>query len=144
LIFFQVHGVPDAFRGRHALCDWLAGVARAEGRTVGDITFVLMSDRALLDYNRKYLGHDLFTDVITFPDGAGSELAGDILISYDRIKANAKLYGVGAQQELHRVMVHGLLHLCGHKDKTLTQRTSMSRLEDHYLGWRRRSGMRVK
>lgn len=92
-----------------------------------------MSDRALLAYNRKYLSHDYFTDVITFDDRNGGEINGDILLSYDRIKDNARAEGVSLQDELHRVMLHGLLHLLGHRDKTKDERRTMRRAEDRFL-----------
>lgn len=92
-----------------------------------------MTDKALLHYNRTFLQHDEFTDVITFPVESNNGVAGDILISYDRIRENAATFGVSAQQELRRVMVHGLLHLLGHKDKTKAQRAAMRELEDRCL-----------
>ena len=140
-ISFEHQGVPDAFRRRTALRHWLTGVAKREGRTIAQLTYVLLTDKALLAYNRQYLQHDEYTDIITFdtrPEPLSSraqsrEVHGDILISYDRVKENAATYGVSAQQELHRVMVHGLLHLCGHGDKTEKQRAAMRGLEDKYL-----------
>ena len=92
-----------------------------------------MSDKGLLPYNKRYLGHDEYTDVITFDLQTGTGISGDILISYDRVRDNAKTYGVSAQQELHRVMVHGLLHLMGHSDKSAAKRKAMRQEEDKYL-----------
>ncbi|MCB9168779.1 MAG: rRNA maturation RNase YbeY [Flavobacteriales bacterium] len=129
-------GTTNAFRDRTALRQWLLRVAEAEGRRVGSITYVLMSDNELLAYNRQYLAHDDLTDVITFHEGQDEDLEGDILISYERVKENAREYHVHHTAELHRVMVHGLLHLCGHQDKTAPQRTAMRQLEDRYLSWR--------
>jgi len=109
-------------------------VARDHGTRIEALTFVLMSDEDLLGYNRDYLGHDEYTDVITFDGQAGAGVSGDVLMSHDRIRENAATYGVSAQNELHRVMVHGLLHLLGHGDKTKAQREAMRALEDKYLG----------
>lgn len=132
-IGFVVDGVTDAFRDRAALRTWLNGVARDHGTRIDQLTYVLMSDRALLQFNRRYLAHDELTDVITFPVESNNGVAGDVLISYDRVRDNASAFGVGAHHELRRVMVHGLLHLLGHGDKTKAQEQAMRRTEDRYL-----------
>lgn len=132
-IAFKVIDVPDAFRERERLRKWLCAVAREHGARIHELTYVLMGDEALLDYNKQYLGHDEYTDVITFDGQAGSGIAGDVLMSYDRIRENAAAYGVSTRHELHRVMVHGLLHLLGHGDKTKAQKEAMRALEDKYL-----------
>ena len=108
-------------------------MAREHGTRIDRVCFVLMSDRDLLRYNRTFLGHNDLTDVITFPVESNNGLAGDILISSDRVKENATTYGVSRQQELRRVMVHGVLHLCGHRDGTTSQRKAMRVLEDRHL-----------
>jgi len=138
MISFLSTGVPSAFRDRDRLRKWLNAVAKDHGHSIGELNYVLMGDRALLKYNRDFLGHDEYTDVITFdghsgssPEGAG--ISGDVLMSLDRIKENAKTFGVSGQHELRRVMVHGLLHLLGHKDKSAKDRASMRAMEDHWL-----------
>jgi probable rRNA maturation factor len=133
VITFRALGVPNAFRERGVLRKWLQAVARDHGQRIGELNFVLMDDKALLTYNRQYLGHDEFTDVITFDGQTGNGVSGDVLMSHDRIRENAQAFGVSARSELHRVMVHGLLHLLGHSDKTRAQRTGMRELEDMYL-----------
>ncbi|MEO8733188.1 MAG: rRNA maturation RNase YbeY [Flavobacteriales bacterium] len=132
-IAFKAVDIPDAFRQRERLRKWLHGVAQDHGHSIGEVTFVLMDDKALLDYNKRYLQHDEFTDVITFDLQTGTGVSGDILISYERVKENAKTFAVSAQSELHRVMVHGLLHLLGHTDKTKAQREAMRAEENKYL-----------
>jgi rRNA maturation RNase YbeY len=132
-VAFKVIDVPDAFRQRRMLAEWLEAVARDHGLDIHELNFVLMTDDALLDYNKRYLDHDEYTDVITFDGQTGTGVSGDVLISYDRIKENAHTFGVAARTELHRVMVHGLLHLLGHRDKTKGQREAMRALEDKYL-----------
>jgi rRNA maturation RNase YbeY len=132
-IGFILQEVPDAFRKRTALRRWLLRVAQDHGTRVDRINFVLMTDRALLHYNSTFLLHDDLTDVITFPVESNNGVAGDVLMSYERIKENARTYGVPAQNELHRVMVHGLLHLLGHGDKTAAAKARMRGLEDKYL-----------
>ncbi|MBX2981032.1 MAG: rRNA maturation RNase YbeY [Flavobacteriales bacterium] len=133
IIAFKAIGVPNAFREREKLRKWIRAVASDHGHSIGEVTFVLLSDKGLLPYNKRYLGHDEYTDVITFDLQTGTGISGDILISYDRVRENAKTYGVTAQQELHRVMVHGLLHLMGHSDKNAAKRKAMRDEEDKYL-----------
>jgi rRNA maturation RNase YbeY len=116
------------------LADWLNSVAQKENQDIVELNFVLMSDEKLLTYNKRYLNHDTYTDVITFDNsGSNNALCGDILMSYDRIRENAKQLGHTVSEELHRVMVHGLLHLCGHTDKTTANKTAMRQLESLYL-----------
>ncbi|MBL7951358.1 MAG: rRNA maturation RNase YbeY [Flavobacteriales bacterium] len=133
-IGFVLQEVPDAFRDRERLRRWLHGVAQDHGTRIDAVNFVLMNDAALLNYNRTFLQHDDYTDVITFPVESNNGVAGDVLMSYDRIKENAAEFGVSGQHELHRVMVHGLLHLLGHSDKSKAKREAMRSLEDKYLG----------
>ena len=133
-IAFKAVDVPNAFRDRTALRKWLHAVARDHGHSIGELNYVLLTDKALLEYNRRYLDHDEFTDVITFDGQTGTGVSGDVLMSYDRIKENATSFGVSAQNELRRVMVHGLLHLLGHADKSKAAKQAMRGLEDKYLG----------
>ena len=132
-IAYKAKEVPNAFRDPALLTRWLSGVARDHGISIGELTYVLLTDKAMLEYNRRYLDHDEYTDVITFDGQTGTGVSGDVLISYERVKENAATFGVSAQHELRRVMVHGLLHLLGHKDKTKAQRADMRVLEDKYL-----------
>ena len=132
-ISFVVQTVPNAFRDRAALRAWIHAVAYGHGSRIDAVAFVLMDDKALLRYNRDFLQHDDYTDVITFPVESSNGVAGDVLMSYDRIRENAATFGVSAQEELHRVMVHGLLHLLGHNDKTKAKRDAMRALEDRWL-----------
>lgn len=132
-IQFFAQKVPDAFKDRRALRKWLHAVVRDHGHSVGELNLVLMSDRSLLKYNRDFLGHDEYTDVITFDGRTGNGVSGDVLMSYERIRENARMFGVDVRSELRRVMVHGVLHLLGHSDKTTAQRTAMRALEDRYL-----------
>lgn len=132
-IGFIVQEVPDAFRERTKLRRWLHRVAQDHGTRIDAVTFVLMADKALLHYNSSFLQHDDYTDVITFPVESNNGVAGDVLMSYDRIKENAKIFRVPVQHELRRVMVHGLLHLLGHRDKSKAERDGMRALEDKYM-----------
>lgn len=132
-IGFIVQEVPDAFRDRGLLRKWLYRVAQDHGTRIDAVNFVLMSDEGLLYYNQTFLGHEDYTDVITFPVDSNNGVAGDVLMSYDRIKENATSFKVPAAIELRRVMVHGLLHLLGHADKTKAQREAMRGMEEKYL-----------
>lgn len=132
-ITFTSDNVPDAFRERERLRRWLHDVAKDHGHSINELSYVLLNDKALLTYNQRYLQHDEFTDIITFDLQTGTGVSGDVLISYDRVRENARTFGVSAQHELRRVMVHGLLHLLGHRDKTKAQRDAMRAAEDKYL-----------
>ena len=132
-ITFVVQNVPNAFRDRTKLRRWLQRVAQEHGTRIDSMAFVLMDDAQLLYYNRTFLKHDDLTDVITFPVDNNNGVAGDVLISYDRIRENAQAFGVSAQNELHRVMVHGLLHLLGHSDTSKAKKAAMREQEDRFL-----------
>ena len=132
-IGFIVKYVPDAFRDRSRLRRWLHRVAQDHGTRIDAVSFVLMDDGGLLHYNSTFLRHDDYTDVITFPVESNNGVSGDVLMSYDRIRENATTYGVSGQHELRRVMVHGLLHLLGHTDKSKAKREAMRVREDLYL-----------
>lgn len=133
MIVFVDGDVPCKVEGRRAIKSWLRSVAEHHGKSLGDLSVVACSDEGLLEYNRKYLDHDTYTDIITFDHSEGNTLAGDLLISFDRVLENAENQGVVFQQELRRVMVHGVLHLAGLKDKTDAQAQAMRAAEDHAL-----------
>jgi rRNA maturation RNase YbeY len=133
VITFQTRGVRSIYRDRTRLRKWLVAVAKDHGHSIGELNYVLMSDQELLKYNRAFLQHDEFTDVITFDGQTGTGVSGDVLMSLHRIRENAKTFGVSTQHELRRVMVHGLLHLLGHTDKKPAQRKAMRDQEDTYL-----------
>lgn len=132
-IAFLAQGVPHAFRQKPRLERWLRAVARDHGAAIGEVCFVLMSDEALRGYNRRFLGRSYYTDVIAFDGQTGNGVSGDILISLERTRENAARYGASHQHELRRVMLHGLLHLLGHRDGTAAQQRAMRRAEDEYL-----------
>ena len=115
---------------------WLHAVAAAEGYTIGEINYIFCSAERLLAMNREFLGHDYFTDVITFDysDRRGAhEVSGDIFIDVETVADNARLYGATRLEEMRRVVVHGLLHLCGQRDKAPTAAVQMRRKENKYL-----------
>lgn len=115
---------------------WLRAVAEAEGYTPGDVSYIFCSAQRLLEMNRQWLGHDYFTDVITFDysDRKGARIiSGDIFIDVETVADNARQYGCTTLQEMRRVIVHGVLHLCGQGDKTPRTNAQMHRKEDKYL-----------
>lgn len=115
---------------------WLRQVAEAEGYTLGDVNYIFCPAQKLLEMNRQFLGHDYFTDVITFDysDRRGTRIiSGDVFIDVETVADNAHQYGATTLQEMRRVVVHGVLHLCGQGDKTPRTNAQMRRKEDKYL-----------
>lgn len=108
-------------------------ICEKEGVVLGDVSVVLGSDDWLLEYNRNYLNHDYYTDIITFDYCEGSIISGDLLISVDRVFENADDQNVSRETELNRVIIHGFLHLCGYDDKSEEDRQLMRKKEDYYL-----------
>lgn len=113
--------------------NWLKNVILSEGGILGEICFVFTTDDDLLGMNRKYLDHDYYTDIITFNYNKGKELNGDIFISTQRVNDNAKNFEVNFEEELKRVMVHGVLHLAGYDDDTELAKARMRQLENEKL-----------
>jgi len=112
---------------------WVSKIVSSEGFLCGNLSFIFCDDAYLLEINRQYLNHDDFTDIITFDYSEGKMLSGDIFISTERVKENALLYAVSEEEELQRVMAHGVLHLCGYKDKTEEQSTMMRSKEEEKI-----------
>jgi probable rRNA maturation factor len=112
---------------------WLEKVATSENKSIASITYVFCTDEYLLDINIRYLGHDYYTDIITFPYQEGMNIKSDMFISLERVKENAAEFNVSFENELKRVMVHGLLHLMGYGDKTVSDAEKMRSKEDEYL-----------
>jgi rRNA maturation RNase YbeY len=133
MITFHTLSVKYRLPHKRILKKWLEALAEAEGKKVGELSVILCSDEELLDINRRYLQHDYFTDIITFDYCVGDCLSGDLFISCDTVRANAGIYGQAFDDELRRVMAHGVLHLCGYGDATAAEQKKMRRLEDLYL-----------
>jgi len=116
---------------------WINSTIRAEGFKLSELAYVFCSDAYLLKINQQYLDHDTYTDIITFDNSERDDVVlGDIFISIDRIRENAAKFNVSENTELHRVIVHGVLHLLGYKDKTIADKQKMTEKEDFYLGKR--------
>ena len=112
---------------------WIKAVAATYGRKVGDVGYMFVSDEKILEVNREYLGHDYYTDVITFDYDEDDIVSGDVVISLDTVRSNAELFGKEYDDELHRVIIHGILHLCGINDKGPGEREIMEAAENKAL-----------
>lgn len=113
--------------------NWITKTIKNEQKEAGEISYIFCSDAYLLEINRQYLNHDYYTDIITFDYVENGLISGDIFISVDRVKENAIKYEVGFLNELNRIMVHGVLHLAGYKDKAKADKELMTSKEDFYL-----------
>ena len=111
-------------------------MAATYGKQVGEVGYLFCNDEHILDVNKEYLGHDYYTDIITFDYCEGNVLNGDLVISLDTVRSNAELFGKSYDEELHRVIIHGILHLCGINDKGPGEREQMEAAEDKALGLR--------
>ena len=112
---------------------WVRRVAADYGKVLGDINYIFVDDETILDINRRFIGHDYYTDHIGFDYSQGNALSGDIYISLDTVRTNAELFGVTKEEKLRRIIIHGLLHLCGFQDKTDDERKLMQQAEDKAL-----------
>ena len=112
---------------------WVKKVAASHGKTIGEIAYIFCSDPYILDVNKKYLQHDYYTDVITFDYCEGNKLSGDIFISIDTVRSNAEQFGTDFYEELSRIIIHGILHLCGFKDKEPAAKEQMTAEENKAL-----------
>ena len=108
-------------------------LVKQELREIGDITFVFCDDNYLHKINLEFLDHDTYTDIITFDYSVGNEIISEIYVSTDRVEENAKKYKQSFENEIHRVMIHGVLHLCGYNDKLAEEKQIMRDKENHYL-----------
>lgn len=112
---------------------WIKAVVATYGKRVGEIGYLFVNDERIIEVNREYLGHDYFTDIITFDYCEGDTLNGDLVISLDTVRSNAELFGRPYDEELHRVIIHGVLHLCGINDKGPGEREIMEAAENKAL-----------
>jgi rRNA maturation RNase YbeY len=119
-----------------ALSHWISEIILHENHELGDLTYVFCDDDFLHKLNLQFLNHDTLTDIISFDNSLGKQIHGEIYISVERVKENARTYQVAFLEELHRVIIHGVLHFCGYKDKTKKQQETMSRKENEALDLR--------
>jgi len=133
-VHFYFENVGFTLKEREKLKGFINSLIAKEKKNLNNLNYIFCNDNALLEINRKYLDHNFFTDVITFNlSSSRKEILADIYISVDRIRENAKSLKLPLKEELHRVMLHGLLHLCGYNDKTEAQRKLIRKKEDFYL-----------
>lgn len=136
-IHFFSEDISYTLKQKGLVRNWIRNTILAENQRLRELNFIFCSDNYLLSINQQYLNHDTFTDIITFDNSENKpEIAGDIFISLDRIRENAKNFDVRESDELHRVMIHGTLHLLGYPDKGKSAKALMTEKEDLYLSKR--------
>ena len=124
--------LPKKFKKRQ-LSKWIKDIIQTHGKKTGDIAYIFCNDEKILEINTQYLKHKYYTDIITFDYTEGNTVSGDIFISMDTVRSNAVEFDVSFEQELYRVMIHGILHLCGYEDNTHTKKRDMRKKEDEAL-----------
>ena len=125
MITYNTIDVPMPDFSHRKISAWVKAVAAAHGRRVGEVAYVFCNDEKILEVNRQYLQHDYYTDIITFDYSVGEVISGDLFISLDTVRSNAAGLGADYTDELHRVVIHGILHLCGINDKGPGEREIM-------------------
>ena len=133
MITFQTENIEMPAIDQTKVRDWIKKVALSYNKRVGEISYFFCDDEKILEVNRRYLQHDYYTDIITFDYCEGNRLCGDLFISIDTVHSNAELLGTKYDTELHRVIIHGVLHLCGINDKGPGEREIMEAAEDKAL-----------
>jgi rRNA maturation RNase YbeY len=133
MISYQTDGVKMPAIKRRETTAWIKKVAASHGRKVGDIAYIFCNDEKILEVNRQYLQHDYYTDIITFDYDEDDVISGDLFISLDTVRTNAEQVGATYEEELHRVIIHGILHLCGINDKGPGEREIMEENENKAL-----------
>lgn len=133
MISYQTEGVKMPAIKRRAVSAWVKAVAATYDKKVGEIAYIFCNDDKILEVNREYLQHDYYTDIITFNYCEGNIISSDLFISLDTVKSNSELVGATYEQELHRVIIHGILHLCGIDDKGPGEREIMEAAENRAL-----------
>lgn len=133
MISFQTENIKMPAINRTQVKEWIKAVAASYQKKVGDIAYIFCDDEKILEVNRQYLQHDYYTDIITFDYCEGNRLSGDLFISLDTVRSNAEMLQQPYEQELHRVIIHGILHLCGINDKGPGEREIMEAAENKAL-----------
>ena len=136
MITYNAEGVKLPKIGKRDTTRWIKAVAATHNRKVGEIGYMFVDDEKILEVNNEYLGHDYYTDIITFDYCEGNILNGDIVISLDTVRSNAEKFGKTYEDELFRVIIHGVLHLCGINDKGPGEREIMEENENKALALR--------
>lgn len=126
-------GVEQPLIDLSKIANWIEQVAKSHDRIVGPLTYIFCDDEKIIEVNRQFLQHDYYTDIITFDYSRGKRISGDMFISLDTVASNAEMLGVSYESELHRVIIHGVLHLCGIDDKGEGEREIMESFENKAL-----------
>ncbi len=134
MITYQTDGVKMPSIKKRETTAWIKAVAKTYGKHTGDIAYIFCSDEKILEVNRQYLQHDYYTDIITFDYTEGDRISGDLFISLDTVRTNAEQFKTPYETELRRVIIHGILHLCGINDKGPGERETMEAAENRALG----------
>ena len=113
--------------------NWIKRVAASYGKTIGEVNYLFCTDDKILEVNTQYLSHDFYTDIITFDYSEGDKISGDIIISLETVRTNSQKYSTDFTEELHRVIIHGILHMCGIDDKSETASLNMRKAENQAL-----------
>ena len=133
MISYNAQDVAIPTFSKREISNWIKQVVTLQNYKVGDVSYIFCSDAKILEINIHYLHHDYYTDIITFDYTEKSKISGDIFISVDTVRSNAQKYSQSYEQELLRVMIHGIFHLCGQKDKTAEHRDEMTNKENNAL-----------
>ncbi len=133
MITYQTDGVKMPKIKRREVSAWIKSVAASHGMKIGDIAYIFCNDDKIIEVNREYLQHDYYTDIITFDYTEENIISGDLFISLDTVRSNSEMLGVSYMQELYRVIIHGILHLCGINDKGEGEREIMEMHENNAL-----------
>ena len=137
MITYNTDGVRMPDIKKRATTAWIKAVVASYGRKVGELGYMFVDDEKILEVNREYLGHDYYTDIITFDYDEDDVVSGDLVISLDTVRSNAELFQKDYDEELHRVIIHGVLHLCGINDKGPGEREIMEAAENKALAMRK-------
>lgn len=132
VLYYSYNVKVPSFK-RREVTSWIKSVAALHNKKVGTIGYLFCDDEKILEVNKQYLQHDYYTDIITFDYNEGDTLFGDIYISLDTVRTNAQEFGVSYEEELYRVIIHGVLHLCGINDKTPEEQKVMTECENQAL-----------
>lgn len=136
MISYNAENVKMPAIKKREVTKWIRAVAATYGRTVGEVGYLFCDDEKILEVNREYLQHDYYTDIITFDYDEGNQINGDLVISLDTVRTNAELFNKTYEEELYRVIIHGILHLCGINDKGPGEREIMEDAENKALAMR--------
>lgn len=130
MIQYIAEGVKLPSIQKQKINRWIKETAAEYGKKTGDVSYVFCSDDRILEINNQYLNHDYYTDIITFDYSEGQIISGDIFISIDTVQSNSEKFKISFENELHRILIHGILHLCGQEDNTPELRLEMTKKEN--------------